>query len=114
MKLINYPERVYPVGRLDKDSEGLILLTNQGELVNRITRARFYHEKEYIVTVDKPVTEDFLKHMRQGVYLPDLDETTRPCKVWMDESKHAVSIQLQDDKDRTHAHQTRKTALDEL
>lgn len=108
VEAINYPERVYPVGRLDKDSEGLILLTNQGELVNRITRARFYHEKEYIVTVDKPVTEDFLKHMRQGVYLPDLDETTRPCKVWMDESKHAVSIQLQDDKDRTHAHQTRK------
>ena len=58
---LNYPLRVYPVGRLDKDSEGLLLLTNQGDLVNRIMRAGNYHEKEYLVTVNKEITEDFLK-----------------------------------------------------
>lgn len=76
---INYPLRIYPVGRLDKDSEGLILLTNDGELVNRIMRAGNFHEKEYAVTVDKEITEDFLKRMRQGV--PILDTVTRPCTV---------------------------------
>lgn len=76
---LNYPLRVYPVGRLDKDSEGLLLLTNQGDLVNRIMRAGNYHEKEYLVTVNKEITEDFLKGMRGGV--PILDTVTRPCTV---------------------------------
>lgn len=78
---INYPKRIYPAGRLDKDSEGLILLTNQGELVNKIMRAGNYHEKEYVVTVDKKITDAFLNHLRSGVYLEELDVTTRPCKV---------------------------------
>lgn len=76
---IQYPVRVYPVGRLDKDSEGLILLTNQGELANRICKARYYHEKEYIVTVDRPIDTQFLKKMANGV--PILDTITRPCTI---------------------------------
>lgn len=78
---VGYPCRVYPVGRLDKDSEGLILLTNQGDLVNKMMRAGNRHEKEYLVTVDKPVTEKFLKGMAAPVYLKELDVTTRPCVV---------------------------------
>ena len=78
---INYPKRIYPVGRLDKDSEGLILLTNQGDLVNKIMRAGNYHEKEYVVTVDKKITDKLLNHLRSGVYLEELGVTTRPCKV---------------------------------
>ena len=76
---INYPIRVYPVGCLDVDSQGLILLTNQGDLVNKIMRAGNYHEKEYLVTVDRPLTEEFLLKMGEGV--PILDTVTRPCKV---------------------------------
>lgn len=76
---LNFKNRIYPVGRLDKDSEGLLLLTNQGEWVNKIMRAGNYHEKEYIVKVNKPVTKEFLKGMRGGV--PILDTVTRPCKV---------------------------------
>ncbi|WP_167959032.1 23S rRNA pseudouridine(2604) synthase RluF [Anaerosporobacter faecicola] len=76
---LNYPKRVYPVGRLDKDSEGLILLTNDGSIVNKILKASNYHEKEYIVTVNKPITLDFLKGMREGV--PILDTVTRRCEV---------------------------------
>lgn len=79
IRFLNYPVRVYPVGRLDKDSEGLLLLTNQGELVNRMMRAGNYHEKEYIVTVDREITGDFLQKMRGGV--PILDTVTRPCRV---------------------------------
>ena len=71
--------RVYPVGRLDKDSEGLILLTNQGELVDRILRGSNYHEKEYIVTVNKKITPEFIRAMGQGV--PILDVVTRPCQI---------------------------------
>lgn len=78
---IRYPERIYPMGRLDKDSQGLILLTNQGDLVNQIMRAGNMHEKEYEVTVDRPVTPDFLKGMAQGVPLEELQVVTRPCKV---------------------------------
>ena len=78
---IGYPKRIYPVGRLDKDSEGLILLTNQGELVNKMMRAGNYHEKEYVVTVNKDITGDFLNQMRNGLYLEELDVHTRPCKV---------------------------------
>lgn len=78
---IHYPKRIYPVGRLDKDSEGLILLTNQGELVNKIMRAGNFHEKEYTVTVDRKITELFLAKMEAGVYLEELDVTTRPCRI---------------------------------
>lgn len=76
---LKYPVRVYPVGRLDKDSEGLLLMTNQGALVNDILKSRNGHEKEYLVTVDKPVTDDFLKKMGQGVAI--LDTVTKPCRV---------------------------------
>lgn len=76
---IDYPVRIYPVGRLDKDSEGLILMTNNGDLVNKIMRSGNYHEKEYIVKVNKEITADFLKQMGQGV--PILDTVTRPCRV---------------------------------
>lgn len=78
---VNYPYRVYPVGRLDKDSEGLILLTNQGDLVNKMMRSGNCHEKEYVVTVDKPLSEQFLQGMAAPVYLKELDVTTRPCQV---------------------------------
>ncbi len=74
---VRYATRIYPVGRLDKNSEGLILLTNQGELMDQILRGRNRHEKEYVVKVDRPVTETFLKGMREGV--PILDTRTRPC-----------------------------------
>lgn len=76
---IHYPERIYPVGRLDKESEGLLLMTNDGELMNEILKARNGHEKEYQVKVDKPVTKQFLRKMAQGVAI--LDTVTRPCKV---------------------------------
>lgn len=76
---INFPSRIFPIGRLDKPSEGLILLTNDGDIVNKILRARNNHEKEYIVSVNKPVTADFLKRMGNGV--PILDTVTRKCEV---------------------------------
>ncbi|MCR4332629.1 MAG: 23S rRNA pseudouridine(2604) synthase RluF, partial [Sulfuricaulis sp.] len=76
---IGHAERIFPIGRLDKDSEGLILLTNHGDIVNVILRAENNHEKEYIVTVDKPVTETFLAGMAGGVRI--LGERTKPCKV---------------------------------
>ncbi len=76
---IGYPKRIYPIGRLDKYSEGLLLLTNRGDLVNGIMRSRYGHEKEYIVTVDRPVDDAFLAEMSSGVYLKELDVTTRPC-----------------------------------
>lgn len=76
---LDYPVRIYPVGRLDKESEGLLLLTNQGDLVNKIMRAGNYHEKEYLVTVDRPVDDSFVKKMSSGV--PILDTVTRPCFV---------------------------------
>ena len=78
---LNYPKRIYPIGRLDKDSTGLILLTNQGDLVNKIMRAVNAHEKEYVVSVDKEITGDFIKKMSDGVYLDELEVTTRKCKV---------------------------------
>lgn len=76
---IGYPKRIFPIGRLDKPSEGLIFLTNDGDIVNKILRARNNHEKEYIVTVNKPITENFLKNMRNGV--PILGTITRKCVV---------------------------------
>ena len=79
VSFINYPARVYPIGRLDKDSEGLILLTSDGDIVNRILRAAGRHEKEYEVSVDQPVTEEFITRMSKGV--PVLGKTTLPCRV---------------------------------
>ena len=79
--MVDYPTRVYPVGRLDKDSEGLMLMTNRGDLVNEILRASNVHEKEYLVRVDKALTEGFVDKMRRGVHLDELQVTTRPCKV---------------------------------
>jgi 23S rRNA pseudouridine2604 synthase len=76
---VNHPQRIFPVGRLDKDSEGLILLTNNGDIVNEILREENAHEKEYVVTVDRPITDDFLFGMANGVEI--LDTRTKPCKV---------------------------------
>jgi 23S rRNA pseudouridine2604 synthase len=77
--LVNHPLRVYNIGRLDKDSDGLILLTNDGDIVNEILRAENKHEKEYIVSVDRPITSEFLKKMSEGVKI--LDTVTLPCEV---------------------------------
>lgn len=77
---INYPKRIFPIGRLDKPSEGLIFLTDDGDIVNKILRARNNHEKEYLVTVDKPITIDFLNRMRKGI--PILDTVTKECEVF--------------------------------
>lgn len=79
IRFINHPKRIFPIGRLDKDSEGLIFLTNNGDIVNKILRAGNEHEKEYIVTVDKKLTPDFAAKMSKGVHI--LDTTTLPCKV---------------------------------
>jgi 23S rRNA pseudouridine2604 synthase len=76
---INFPTRIFPIGRLDKPSEGLIFLTNDGDIVNKILRARNHHEKEYVVTVNRPITEEFIQKMGSGV--PILDTVTRPCEV---------------------------------
>ena len=76
---INHPLRIFHIGRLDKDSEGLLLLTNDGDIVNEILRAENHHEKEYVVQVDKPITEQFLKKMAAGVEI--LDTKTLPCRV---------------------------------
>lgn len=76
---INHPKRIFPIGRLDKASEGLIFMTNDGDIVNKILRARNNHEKEYTVTVNKPITEDFIQRMGNGI--PILDTITRKCKV---------------------------------
>ncbi len=76
---IKHKERIFPIGRLDKPSEGLLLLTNEGDIVNKILRAGNKHEKEYIVKVDRPITGDFIKKMSQGV--PILDTITKKCKV---------------------------------
>jgi 23S rRNA pseudouridine2604 synthase len=89
---INYDKRIYPIGRLDKDSEGLILMTNQGELVNHILKASNYHEKEYEVTVNRPIDDKFVSQMEHGVRISKteirngrkeviFDTVTRPCKV---------------------------------
>ena len=76
---INYPERIFPIGRLDKASEGLIFMTNDGDIVNKILRARNNHEKEYIVTVNRPITDRFIERMAGGI--PILETVTRKCKV---------------------------------
>lgn len=76
---VNYPEKIYPVGRLDKNSEGLILMTNRGELIDKIANAANGHEKEYLVTLNLPVRNQFLKEIREGIQLGD--ERTKPCKA---------------------------------
>ena len=78
---LKYPKRVFPIGRLDKDSEGLLLMTNQGDILKKIMRAGNYHEKEYEVEIDRPVTEKFIRKMQQGVWLKELEQMTRPCEV---------------------------------
>ena len=79
--MLDYPVRIYPIGRLDKESEGLILMTNQGDLVNKMMRSGNAHEKEYLVKVNRPVTDDFIRKMKKGVHLSELDVTTKPCFV---------------------------------
>ena len=78
---LHYPKRITYAGRLDKDSEGLLLMTNNGDIINKMMRAANYHEKEYEVTVDKEFNDRFLKDMAAGVHLKELDVTTRPCQV---------------------------------
>lgn len=79
VELVQYPVRVYPVGRLDKDSEGLILMTNDGELMDELLRSGNGHEKEYIVEINRPVTPEWIRQMSSGVEI--LDTVTKPCKV---------------------------------
>ncbi|MEM6515228.1 MAG: pseudouridine synthase [Bacteroidota bacterium] len=90
---INYHKRIFPIGRLDKPSEGLILLTDDGDIVNKILRASNNHEKEYVVTVDKTISQTFVKRMSGGIYLEDLGKTTKKCKVKKINS-HTFSITL--------------------
>tara|TARA_R110002012_G_scaffold51138_1_gene132186 strand:+ start:72260 stop:73024 length:765 start_codon:yes stop_codon:yes gene_type:complete len=78
---IKYPKRIFPIGRLDKPSEGLIFLTDDGDIVNKILRTSNNHEKEYIVKVDKPISQTFIEYMSRGIYIDDLDKTTKPCIV---------------------------------
>ncbi len=82
VEFLNYQVRIYPVGRLDKDSEGLLLMTNQGDLVNKILRAGNHHEKEYAVAVTRPVTEELIKKLQEGVWLEELGVMTKPCRAW--------------------------------
>ncbi|WP_054851663.1 23S rRNA pseudouridine(2604) synthase RluF [Olleya sp. ITB9] len=90
---INYPKRIFPIGRLDKLSDGLIFMTDDGDIVNKILRASNNHDKEYIVTVDKPISQTFIKRMAGGIYLEDLDRTTKKCVVKKIDS-HTFSIIL--------------------
>lgn len=84
---IGYHKRIYPVGRLDKDSEGLLLMTNNGEIMDKILRSANGHEKEYIVEVDKAIDDAFLASMAKGVYLTELDRTTKPCRIYKEGKK---------------------------
>ena len=81
---IGYDKRIYPIGRLDKDSHGLILMTNNGEIMDKILRSANGHEKEYIVEVNKDIDDEFVKNMSKGVYLEEFERTTLPCKVYKD------------------------------
>lgn len=96
---LNYPKRIYPIGRLDKDSHGLLLMTNVGELHNEITRAANGHEKEYVVTVDRRIEAEFVRKMAAGVYLPELKCKTMPAKVRKLSDK-TFSIVLKEGKNR--------------
>ena len=81
---IGYNKRIYPIGRLDKDSHGLILMTNNGEIMDKILRSANGHEKEYIVEVNKDIDDEFVKNMSKGVYLEELERTTLPCRGYKD------------------------------
>jgi 23S rRNA pseudouridine2604 synthase len=91
VEFIRHPQRIFPIGRLDKDSDGLILLTNNGDIVNQILRVENGHEKEYVVTVDRPLHRDDLADMADGV--PILDTVTRPCQI-MQVNSHVFRIIL--------------------
>ncbi|MBO6881419.1 23S rRNA pseudouridine(2604) synthase RluF [Winogradskyella sp.] len=90
---INYPKRIFPIGRLDKPSEGLILLTDDGDIVNKILRASNNHEKEYVVTVDKPISQTFIQRMAGGIYIEELGKRTKKCEV-KKVDRHTFSIIL--------------------
>ncbi|MDP4164077.1 MAG: pseudouridine synthase [Bacillota bacterium] len=90
---VDYPVRIFPIGRLDKDSEGLILLTNDGDIVNKIMRSENGHEKEYVVEVDKPITEAFIHEMSNGIEM--LGTITKPCKVLRIDEKEFTIILTQ-------------------
>ncbi len=90
---VKYPVRVTYAGRLDKDSEGLLLLTNDGDLIEAVMRGAHKHEKEYIVKVNKEIEPPFLEKMAAGVYLPELKQTTRPCEIWQT-GKYTIQIIL--------------------
>lgn len=90
---LRYPTRLTYAGRLDRDSEGLLIMTNDGDLIQRMMKGSAGHEKEYVVKVNKPVTQEFLNGMSQGVYLKELDITTRPCKLEM-KGKYTFHIVL--------------------
>ena len=81
IEFLGYPRRITYAGRLDKDSEGLLLMTDDGDLINQMMRGANLHEKEYVVMVDRPFKERFLKDLEAGVYLKELDVTTRPCRA---------------------------------
>lgn len=91
--VFQYPVRVTYAGRLDKDSEGLLLMTNDGDLINDMMRGANGHEKEYVVKVDKELTEAFRDSMQKGIFLPELERTTRPCSVIL-EGKYTFRIIL--------------------
>lgn len=91
--VFKYPVRVTYAGRLDKDSEGLLIMTNDGDLIQSMMRGANGHEKEYVVKVDKELTEEFKQSMQAGLYLPELERTTRPCKVTI-EGKYTFRIVL--------------------
>ena len=93
--VLDYPHPLTYAGRLDKDSEGLLILTDDGELIDRLMRARCAHEKEYEVTFRKPLSEEFMSKFAGGVYLKDLEETTRHCKITKLSEKKAVVILTQ-------------------
>lgn len=97
VNFMNYPQRIFPIGRLDKDSEGLILLTSDGDIVNKILRAGNNHDKEYIVRVDKPITQGFITGMSSGVRI--LGTVTKHCKVEM-LNKHTFRIILTEGMNR--------------
>lgn len=109
--VVDYPVRVTYAGRLDKDSEGLLLLTNDGELINALMRASNYHEKEYLVRVNRPVTDAFLKKMSEGVFLKELDVQTRPCRVEQ-EGKFTFRIVLTQGLNRQIRRMCRTLGLD--
>jgi 23S rRNA pseudouridine2604 synthase len=91
VEAIGYPERIFPIGRLDKDSSGLILLTNDGDIVNRILRAEFGHEREYLVSVDRPYPPSFLDRLERGVLI--LGKKTSPCRaIRIDQSSFRIIL----------------------